>query len=144
MSPWIKTDTLDLATRRGKQFTPPKVHIMLSPYDVPDAVRAYNETNRAIIEFRYIKITESRSEYLGNDDGVSFEIGDKTQRIYKIFLDTQKMGECEIKVSLNEGNINSAIEQFISHQESLDKNTAKYSATRSIIKDYADSLQVSI
>ena len=144
MNAWIKTNTLDLVTRRGKKNMPTKVDIMLSPYDVPNAVRTCHENNTIVVEFRYINIIESRSNYQGDDDGVSFEIGDKTQRIYKIFLDPQKMNSCEINFSLAHNNIDSAIEKFISHQESMDMNTTKYTATRSVLVDHADSLQASI
>jgi len=141
MNTWIKTNTLDLAKRRGKSISPTRVHIMLSPYDVPNAVRSYHDDqDKIVIEFRYIKIIEDRSEYLGEDDGVSFEIGDKTQRIYKIFLDSLKVKKCEVNLSVYQENIDSALDEFIAYQESLDMKTTKYSAARSVIKDCAESL----
>ena len=144
MNTWMKTNTLDLAKRRGKLVSPTKVHIMLSPYDVPNAVRSYHDDqDMIVIELRYIKITESRSEYLVEDDGVSFEVGDKTQRIYKIFLEAQKVRQCEVSLSLYQKNIDSALDQFIAHQKSLHMKTTKYFATRSAIRDCAESLMMS-
>ena len=139
MSEWIATDTLDLAKRRGKKAAPKKVHLMLSPYDVPNAVRSYRENENLIIEFRYIEIRESKSPYLGPDDGISFIVGNKTRRIYKIVLDHEKFLGDEINILMQADPIDSAIDEFISHQEK-ESNTVKYSATQSALRDFHQCL----
>ena len=145
MSTWIKTNTYDLASRRGKATTPKKkFHIMLSPYDVPNAVRTVHNNKCLTIELRYIKIEESRQIFTGDDDGISFEIGLKTKRIYKVFLDNDRFKGDEVNILLKHAPIESAIDRFISSQESLDANTAKYSAAQSVIKNYGEPRAASI
>jgi len=138
---WIKTDTRDLATRRGKEIKPKQSHIMLSPYDVPNAVRAYCEDKLIIIEFKYINLKESTSAYDGDDDGITLHMGDKTKRIYKITIDPELMSGDTFSIFVHPEPVESAIDSYITHQENLSKQTAKYSATKSVLRDYADSLQ---
>jgi len=140
MSDWIEIDAADLALRRGKLLAPKRGHLRLSPYDVPKAVRANLENNVLTIEFRYINIKETSSPYWGRDDGVSFEVGDRTQRIYKILLDLNKLGDSTDNISIKIKPVESAIDEFISHQESLDQRTARYLATRSVFRENASSL----
>lgn len=138
---WIKTNVLDLATRRGKANTPQSVHLMLSPYDVPTAVRAYQDNRHLVIEFRYINIKENRLLYRGEDDGVNFEIGEKTQRIYKVLLDSERLANSAVNIFASPEPVEAAIDHLITHQDALDHSTSKYLANRSVFRDYADLLK---
>lgn len=142
MVDWIATNTLDLAVRRGKNTAPRKFHLMLSPYDVPNALRAYMDAGFLVIEFRYIKIRESRSVYIEFGDEIELEVGDKTKRIYKIFSVCGKCSENELRVYEETEQIESAIGEFISKQEKIGLNTAKYKATQSVIRDHQESIAI--
>lgn len=143
MIDWIKTNTLDLAERRGKVSKPHSVHMMLSPYDVPNAVRTYHDGDDTIIEFRYISIKENTKTHEANIPGVSLILGEKTDRIYKIIIDKSLIDK-EEQFFMHPVSIENAIDSFIAEQESHSKKTSKYSATLSAIKDYAHHLQESV
>lgn len=86
-----------------------KIHFMLSPSDVPAAWRSLRETSpgqpdKFIIEFKYLSAQEpTRTETRG--DGVYFEVGKKSRKIYKIILDSAFLGidRSEVQVEIKMG-----------------------------------------
>ncbi|GLX86352.1 hypothetical protein tloyanaT_26050 [Thalassotalea loyana] len=144
MSEWIKLDTLKLAD----QFDTPnnsRVKIMLSPYDVPDAIRIERIGRNVVIEFRYITIKEERFE----DEikaGFIFEVGRKTGRIYKVKLDFSLIelpsNSCDL--TLHPEHMSFAIDNFIREQEHKTRNPEKYNATKSVFESYSKEINDSL
>lgn len=137
---WIKTNTFDLSARRGKLTNRLDQHLVLSPYDVPNAVRTYSNESHIVIEFKYINISENKQLYEGNADGVALEVGLHSKRLYKIFIDHSVIGQYDQDLLRQLIPVRSAVDDFISHQENMEVNTAKYKAALSAITDNYDSL----
>ena len=62
----------------------------LSPYFVPKAYRiASNDKATVIIEFKYVDVSENKKDVMNDNEKngqISFQIGEKTKRIYKIYF----------------------------------------------------------
>jgi hypothetical protein len=148
MNNWIETDTAKIADNRNSCASKKTLHFMMSPYDVPNAIRATSEEGSSlfIIEFRYIAINEKRVKKTMDD--VEFEVGENTQRIYKIFLDKNVVSQTELvfdisaqpdsEISLDEAE--SAIEKFIKYNEQYDQNTMKYDGAKLALHEYKSKL----
>jgi hypothetical protein len=141
---WIKTNTFDLAARRGKKACRIDPHVFLSPYDVPNAVRTSTYKDKIVIEFRYINIMEDKKIHEGKNDGVLLEVGVSTKRLYKVILDRsvlEHFDEHNLRALLP---LKSAVDDFVAHQENISSNTAKYSAALSAISDNYEYLSQGI
>lgn len=106
---WETVPVKDLNKPVTKDQNGVKIQFMLSPSDVPAAWRARRIDNdkmgsRYEIEFKYLSSPEPvRIESQGN--GVNFEVGKNSKRIYKIILDSQAIceGESEVQVEIRMG-----------------------------------------
>lgn len=143
MNYWINTDVSALSELKKQPKDAGKVKVMSSPYDVPEAIRAYHSDDKLIIEFRYISISEVKS-IVDGVGGIGFEIGEKTKRIYKIFIPEKTILNSDgIKIeggkieNIKSKAIVNAIDNFISKQENF---TDKYQATKIAVKNYKNEL----
>lgn len=137
---WIETNRSELMEKTGETISN-RFKVMLSPYDIPQAVRAYKEHNNAIIEFKYISINETLSEIQLNRN-LTLKIGDQTQRIYKIIIN-EMSGDTNYysDSALNPESLEEEIDTFISRQENLSKFSTRYSAAKSLLSKYKNQLE---
>lgn len=86
-SPWIRVDPMTVFTPDSKMLK--GVTIMPSPYDLPDAVRAFLDEDQKtfVVEFKYAS-KEALERYDG-PAGFSFRTGKKTGRLYRIEMDRE-------------------------------------------------------
>jgi hypothetical protein len=141
---WIKTNTFDLSSRRGKAKNNLERQLLLSPYDVPNAVRTYSEDDKIVIEFKYINISEHRDLHKGDNGDVTLEVGEQSKRLYKIFIKQSVLDHYDQTLPRNLLPVKSVLDDFISHQENMNRNTAKYTAALSAISDNYDSLAAGV
>lgn len=139
-SNWITTDSVRIIERGGTNGSSINVHFMVSPYDIPEAVRATvnEDTNSLIIEFRYIPINEKKHETYY--DGVKFEVGKNTNRIYKVFLEKSIDANVVIEIEKSIDSVEAAIEKFTQHNKSMNKFPLKYKAAKNILHEYKHKL----
>jgi len=85
----------------GKDLHGVKVEVLVSPYDVPQAVRGYFCDGRKFftIEFRYISSEKEMIEK-SLEEHVTVKIGKNSQRLYAISLDMQSLQANSIKLRL--------------------------------------------
>ncbi|QFS88427.1 MULTISPECIES: hypothetical protein [unclassified Marinobacter] len=136
---WLKINPSEFAERAEKGNQGRKRFI--SPYDLPEAVRAYEsrDGNHIVFEFRYIPIKESILKKELNED-VNFEIGKASKRIYKI---TARKEALEKGQSKNEGSVEkmeNALESLIKRQKTKELNVDAYSANKKIIHQFKGPL----
>ncbi|PMF80618.1 hypothetical protein BCV08_15820 [Vibrio breoganii] len=139
---WIKTDPARIVNKDASNKPTVHVQFITSPYDVPEAVRAYIDelTDKLIIEFKYIPIKEKTKKQ--QDGSSTFDVGKNTGRIYKIELDKPTATQILIETRtehLSESsfdNVENAIDSFIKHNESMNKHTLKYKAAQSALQEY--------
>lgn len=98
----------------------------LSPFDVPTAAGIGSNKGKLVIIFRYIG-GEERTKIVSGD-GVTFEIGRSSNRLYRI----------EAKLSHFQNNLNyslnSKIDNFLDKQEIKDSSRGSYKAAEQFIK----------
>lgn len=138
MTSWLKNDNLNIEIGCSSE-NEKAVKIFLSPYDIPDAVRAYSEGRNLIIEFRYIHIKESMETHK-EDEFIEFEVGVRTKRIYKIRVSPSSAKEERINITAELDELDSAIDHFITEQEKISKRLYMYEAPKRILHDYGEKL----
>jgi hypothetical protein len=90
MSEWVQVKPGEVNGEAEKTIRGVNVKVSASPYDVPLKVRGFKElgTNFFVIEFQYPVSGEStRVEHLSHDLPIILEVGEKSERIYKIKVD---------------------------------------------------------
>ena len=77
-----------------------ELHVQISPYDIPQALRGHynDEANRFEIEFQYL--TEEPLMEKIADQYVSFFVGKKSGRLYKIQMDVKAMKAQKVTLRL--------------------------------------------
>lgn len=88
MNKWIQVSQTEVNKPFQKKIKGIDVLMMISPFDVPAASRFWvdPENNNFTVEFKYLASEESR-ELSKYDDGVCFEVGKKTGKIFKVIID---------------------------------------------------------
>ena len=91
-SPWLELDPESLAPPKDALVRGVTLRVVLSPYDVPDAVRGFRDAakDRFVIEYRYIDDEPWTLEH--HSDGISARIGKTSKRLYGFEIDTTKLG----------------------------------------------------
>ena len=91
MNHWLTLDTEDLASfpETKKMIRGREISVVVSPYDVPKAVRSYmdGQTNTLVVEFRYLSNEEPTVEQIS--EGVSVLAGKHSGRIYALRIPQQ-------------------------------------------------------
>jgi hypothetical protein len=90
-SKWIEVDPQAVNLPRTTKLDGVEVTVMMSPYDVPQALRGeYEEKNkRFVIEFRYLGEEDTRDELY--NEHVTLRLGKHSGRLYGIELDVDAM-----------------------------------------------------
>ena len=82
-------------TQRGVEF-----HVVVSPYDLPDAVRGHFDPalQRFVIEFRYFGDEKARTIVL--DPHVTLHVGTQSSRIQRIEVDVKGLGANQVALKM--------------------------------------------
>lgn len=136
---WLKINPSEFAERPDEGKHGRRRYI--SPYVLPEAVRAYeSEDGQYIVfEFRYIPIKEKIKNKFLNDE-VRFEIGEVSKRIYKITARKEALQKENNKTEGSVEKMESALESFIEMQNIKELNAAAYSANKKILHQFKGSL----
>jgi len=102
MSDWVELDQTKLDTGQNATIKGVTVKVFLSPFDVPEAFRAYRDaaTGRFVIEFRYVGGDEPTASF--EKDNVTVVIGSNSRRLLKLLLDAAKLGISAVSLELAE------------------------------------------
>jgi hypothetical protein len=135
MSDWITIDPDEINKEITKVIQGVSVKVSFSPYDVPRRFRGYKDPDSEffIIEFEYLMDEETQHHMISPQCPVELEVGENSQRIYKIILDTKKLGSGEVQLNTEPAarEVVSAIEQF---KRSLpDKLRERYKMPENIV-----------
>lgn len=110
-----------------------KFKTYLSPYFVPKAYRiGSDEQDKTVIEFKYVDVNESTKKVAHHETHrIYFEIGEKTERVYKIYFYTfQLVSDNSAQISMSD--LDKAFEKLSSKlsDTSKDKYVAALAATK--------------
>lgn len=118
-----------------------KIHIFLSPFDIPEACRGYfdQKSERFTIEFRYLAEEDEKMVRPEGQTGITLYEGKNSGRVRRIEVDTEALNvsQVELKMSVFE-SVDNAI-AFL-ESEGNDNRKAYYDVTRKIIKDNVEEL----
>ena len=141
---WVSVDPLSLDEAKPKTDAIQGRHtqVMLSPYDVPKAVRGKldEENQRFAIEFSYIGSEDTAlEENAGTGElHVHPRVGKHSGRLYGLEIDTEVLGEARDRGDLDE-LVDSAI-QHLGNRHS--QRIGNYRATLEALSQPATSSQV--
>jgi len=135
---WIPvTEPLPLEKR---QLEGMKVDVLLSPYDVPEAVRGFIRKDHKVflIEFKYISqedtIERPQSEH------VKLRVGRNSGRLYAIELDLQKFGANHVQLRLE---VAEALKNVLTHlvKEPVSPMRAtNYKMAKKVVENHEDCI----
>lgn len=118
---WIEVSQKDINKPKSSRKYGVRVHIMISPLDVPHAsrTRVDEKTSDFIVEFRYLSGTESKVT-VPQSDGISFVLGKNSRKIYQIILDhahyaSSDIDQIDLTIALQMAE--SGVEQFESKSQ---------------------------
>lgn len=134
MKDWLEVDTARFRQDRTEEIRQGvRIKMAVSPYDVPQGVRAYRDdrTGNFAIEFKYLVEDEPHVQTEHENQHVSVEIGKNSKRIYRIMLDVIAM-QCDIV-----GLAVEAIEELPREHNRLSNS---YDLTKQIVLQHRDKL----
>lgn len=114
MSKWIEVDPATLTTEEKSVICGVDVELIVSPYDVPEAVRGYYDEskNRFVIEFKYIGDEHTKKH--SYDQGLTYRIGETSGRLHALEIDVKaiKVDSVSLRVRLIK-EMNEAFEHLV-------------------------------
>jgi|GEM_PF-6764031 len=97
---WTAVDPARFAEFKRENLAGVDVTLAVSPYDVPDGIRAYYQDSlrRLVIEFRYLGLEPYRR--VRNADYVALRIGKNSERLYGVEVDVIGAGAQWVSLTL--------------------------------------------
>jgi hypothetical protein len=93
-----------------------RVNVLVSPYDIPEAVRAFRDpqNDRFVIEFRYISTEDTKER--DDNEHVKVRVGRNSGRLYAIEIDTKALqgNNIELRLEVKEA-LRNALTHLIQH-----------------------------
>lgn len=142
MTTWIPVDTMEMNPEKKVEEHGVELHVQISPYDVPQALRGgFNEeSGRFEIEFRYIGEEPVRKQ--AADEYLSFYVGKKSGRLYKIQLDVKAMKAHKVTLRVMPmGELSQEIEKL---HVRMPVRRANYKVVSDLIKSKSDLLSTGL
>jgi hypothetical protein len=114
MPEWIEVDPTTLVTEKKSTIRGVEVELIVSPYDVPEAVRGhYDESKkRFVIEFKYIGDEGTKKHT--HDKNLTYRVGESSGRLHalEIDVDALKADSVALNVKLIE-EVNEAFDHLL-------------------------------
>lgn len=112
-----------------------KVDVLVSPYDVPEAVRGYldNQQKCFVIEFKYISAepTIERSQ----DANVTLRVGRNSGRLYAIQLDVTKFDTNNVQLRLEVAEVLRNVMTHLVQKPVSPMRKSNYRMAKSVIEE---------
>jgi hypothetical protein len=116
MQEWLEVDLDTEKLKQSRKIRGVVVELLVSPYDVPEAVRGFfdKETNRFAVEFKYIGSGDEPKKNNQQDRFLNFRIGENSGRLYRLEIDVEalKANSVELRM-LVEREVSEALDQLI-------------------------------
>src|SRR2546426_6163555 len=100
-SRWLALSPEKLASDNQQKLRGVQLNILVSPYDVPDAVRGYYDPSlgRFVVEFRYM--TDEKWSQKTQDQFVTLRIGRESKRLLGIEIDLNGLSAQTLSLRLH-------------------------------------------
>jgi len=137
---WLQVDTQDLNKEVTKTIRDVRVKVSLSPYDVPQMVRGFRETDSDffVIELKYLTDEPIKAVQAKNAP-IELGVGVNSGRIYRIKVDVVKLGCTAVGLEFVERDVLGAIEG-LGASPPFNRLPERYKLTRDVISSYGDRL----
>ena len=122
MSDWVPLTIQTLAFSRHRKIRGVDIDLVISPYDIPEAVRGEYDKNlrRFVIEFRYM--SDEPWEYDKYDSGIALRIGRHSGRLYGIEVDVHALDAQRINLRMTvEKAVANAINRLVHQSEKIQR-----------------------
>lgn len=133
MQGWLKLDPERVNKGKPRQIRGVEINVLLSPYDVPRAVRGYydNGIDRFVIEFSYLEDEPwSRSS---QDPNIALRIGKNSQRLLGIEVNVKAVEAEAVELKMH---VAAAVSKAIEHLASQhNRKEASYEVAKNVIAD---------
>lgn len=112
-----------------------KVDVLVSPYDIPEAVRGYLDEQQEcfVIEFKYIS-SEPTIER-AQDENVTLRVGRNSGRLYAIHLDVRKFNPSNVQLRLEVAEALRNVMTHLVQQPVSPLRTSNYKMAKTVIED---------
>jgi len=122
---WVLLDTEEIEEKsRSRKIEGVEFDEMPSPYDIPEALRVYQNDKVLIIEFRYL--TDEKTElHDTNQPGIFIRVGRNSKRLYAIEISLEALKESDI--DFGDENVLSIARKAIGYLLDHNKTTARKS-----------------
>ena len=115
MKEWIQVELDTEKLKQAKHLRGIVVELLVSPYDVPEAVRGFfdDEINRFAIEFKYIGGSDEPKKNNQQDKYLNFKIGENSERLYRLEIDVAALQANTVGLMIVQKEVNEALDQLI-------------------------------
>jgi hypothetical protein len=139
MSDWLTLNPAALNKARHEQIRGVEVQVLLSPYDVPEAVRGYYDRHirRFVIEFRYISGDESLIPD-AQDEHITLKIGRNSHRLYRIEIDVDRLKAPAVALKLVHA-VDQAIDRLVQRSRRSPRE-GNYEVAKEVILERGNEL----
>ena len=130
---WIDVDTSSLPADDVEVNEGVEIHIGLSPYDIPEAVRGSIDSNGIFnIELKYLSDRDEPTEVTKIDPIVSFETGVSSQSLYRIHVNLKAV-DCESVTVKIVSQLQKSLSQYATHGLPKKRQT-QFKAAENVMK----------
>jgi hypothetical protein len=135
MAKWIRLDSDQLNPPTREKIRGVEVVVLLSAYDVPEAVGGDydNELKKFVINFKYI-VEDEPVTYKKAARHVTFRVGKNSGRLYGIEIDVDKIKEKSVNLSILVPNVVEAIGKLESNPR-LVRRRGNYRLAKRVITE---------
>lgn len=139
MANWREIDTEKLETADHKKSGDVRINLMLSPYDIPRAIRGEYDAALKRFVIRFLYIGDEPTERREADRFLAMRLGKKSGRIYGIEVDTDslKSQQVHLDVALQQA-VSDAVKRLSAESSVLRRN---YEVVRKVISAQAQELK---
>jgi hypothetical protein len=135
MTDWVPLNAKTLALPKHRTIRGVDITLVVSPYDIPDAVRGeYNkDLQRFIIEFRYM--SDEPWEHSKYNDNIVLRIGRNSGRLYGIEVDIHALPDQRIDLRMNVAKAVTNAINGLAHQSEMVRRREHYEIAKDAIQE---------
>lgn len=143
MMEWLRLNRHNLNKPSRKSIRGAEVIVFMSPYDIPEAVRAGVDaaTGRLVIQFKYSAGSEDPDEPLDTESKagpVRLMVGRHSHRLYRVELDAVRLNVDQVEVHVLQ-KVDEAIDR-LSENRRRPPNRGHYGVARKVIAERGGDL----
>jgi len=137
MQEWMRLDPATLNRSFQERIRGVQINVLLSPYDVPLAVRGYfdKSLDRFVIEFKYLGDEPEAKRKLKQDENITLRVGQNSRRLLGIEVNVHRMEVRAVGLQMRVARvIKEALEDFVA-REGTKPRSSSYRVAKAVIAE---------